>query len=97
MFLPGVGAFDDAINASQQQGMLEAAARTSFLDRANPLAACLNCVGYVGAVRGSRNRFQFMRPPVWGFAKAASSAYGEQPGLKIPPDGWNPLEIVRTG
>src|SRR5580698_2547653 len=61
LVLPGVGAFDDCINALRKQGLLEAASR--FWASAWGIRPCLK-----------RARNSIPVPPGWGCFRAASSA-----------------------
>lgn len=87
--LPGVGAFDDCLNALRRQELLEAV-RTFIGDGRAFLGICVgyqalferseefnSCAAGLGVFRGPVVRFQ------------------PRPGLKIPQIGWNRLEIVR--
>ena len=88
MVLPGVGAFDDCLNALQRQELIEAC--RSYIRSGRPfLGICVgyqalfdrseefaSCAGGLGVFRGPVVRF---RP---------------QPGLKIPQIGWNQVNLV---
>ncbi len=90
--LPGVGAFDDCIQALERQGLLDAVRRWIGEDR--PFLGI--CVGYqalferseefnshargLGVFRGSVVRFQ---------------PTAEMPNLKIPQIGWNQIHLCQ--
>lgn len=92
--LPGVGAFDDCIQALERQGLLDAVRQWIAEDR--PFLGI--CVGYqalferseefnsrargLGIFRGSVVRFQ---------------PTAEMPNLKIPQIGWNEVEVTQEG
>ncbi len=91
--LPGVGAFDDCIQALERQGLLDAVRRWIAEDR--PFLGI--CVGYqalfersdefnsrargLGIFRGSVVRFQ---------------PTAEMPNLKIPQIGWNQIHLCQS-
>jgi glutamine amidotransferase len=87
--LPGVGAFDDCINALQRQGLLE------------PLRAWILggrlflgiCVGYQALFERSQE-FNSQAAGL-GIFKGTVVRFKDQPGLKVPQIGWNQLEIVQ--
>ena len=86
--LPGVGAFDDCLNALQRQELIEAC--RTFIRSGRPfLGICVgyqalferseefaSCAGGLGVFRGPVVRFR------------------EQPGLKIPQIGWNQVDLA---
>jgi glutamine amidotransferase len=89
LVLPGVGAFDDCINALRKQELLEAA--QEFIRTGKPFLGI--CVGYQAL---------FERSEEFNSCAAGLGVFGgkvvrfaEQPGLKIPQIGWNRIEIVR--
>ncbi len=87
--LPGVGAFDDCLNALRRQELLEAARR--FIDGGRPFLGI--CVGYQALFERSEEfnscaaGLGVFRGPVVRFPKV--------PGLKVPQIGWNRLDITR--
>jgi len=87
--LPGVGAFDDCINALQKQELLVAS--RDFIQTGKPFLGI--CVGYQAL---------FERSEEFNSCAAGLSIFGgkvvrftERPGHKIPQIGWNQLELVR--
>lgn len=89
MVLPGVGAFDDCIQALQRQELLAAAHR--FIQSGRPFLGI--CVGYQALFERSEEfnscaaGLGVFRGPVVRFPKS--------PGLKVPQIGWNQLQITR--
>jgi imidazole glycerol-phosphate synthase subunit HisH len=88
--LPGVGAFDDCINALRKQELLEAS--REFIKTGKPFLGI--CVGYQAL---------FERSEEFNSCAAGLGVFGgsvvrftERPGHKIPQIGWNQLEIVRA-
>jgi imidazole glycerol-phosphate synthase subunit HisH len=87
--LPGVGAFDDCIQALQKQALLEASRQ--FMQSGRPFLGI--CVGYQALFEKSE---EFNSCAVGlGFFKGKVVRFTEQEGLKIPQIGWNQLEIVK--
>ncbi len=89
MVLPGVGAFDDCLNALRKQDLLEAA--REFIKTGKPFLGI--CVGYQAL---------FEKSEEFNSCAAGLSLFGgkvvrftEQPGLKIPQIGWNQIQIVQ--
>lgn len=89
LVLPGVGAFDDCINALQKQELLAAA--RDFIKTGKPFLGI--CVGYQAL---------FERSEEFNSCAAGLGVFGgkvvrfaEQPGLKIPQIGWNQIELTR--
>jgi glutamine amidotransferase len=89
MVLPGVGAFDDCINALRKQELLEAA--RSFILSQKPFLGI--CVGYQALFEKSEE-FNSCAAGL-GVFKGSVIRFQEKPGLKIPQIGWNRLEITR--
>jgi glutamine amidotransferase len=87
--LPGVGAFDDCIQALQKQTLLEAARR--FIQSGRPFLGI--CVGYQALFEKSEE-FNSCAAGL-GIFQGKVVRFAEQPGLKIPQIGWNQLEIVQ--
>ena len=88
--LPGVGAFDDCINALRKQELLEA--YREFIKTGRPFLGI--CVGYQAL---------FERSEEFNSCAAGLGVFGgsvvrftEQPGLKIPQIAWNQIEITQT-
>jgi len=87
--LPGVGAFDDCINAMRKQELLEAS--REFIKSGKPFLGI--CVGYQAL---------FERSEEFNSCAAGLGVFGgkvvrfsETHGLKIPQIGWNQLEILK--
>jgi len=87
--LPGVGAFDDCMNAMQRQELFAAA--REFIRSGRPFLGI--CVGYQALFERSEE-FKSCAAGL-GIFKGSVVRFAEQPGLKIPQIGWNQLEIVR--
>ncbi len=89
LVLPGVGAFDDCINALRKQELLEAA--RAFTQSGRPFLGI--CVGYQAL---------FERSEEFNSCAAGLGLFGgrvvrfpESAGLKIPQIGWNQLALTR--
>jgi len=89
MVLPGVGAFDDCINALRKQELLEAA--RVFIKSGRPFLGI--CVGYQALFEKSEE-FNSCAAGL-GVFKGKVVRFSEKHGLKIPQIGWNQLEIVK--
>ena len=87
--LPGVGAFDDCINALRKQGLLEAA--RNFIHSGQPFLGI--CVGYQ-ALFDKSEEFNSCAAGL-GLFQGNVIRFQENHGLKIPQIGWNQLEVVR--
>lgn len=87
--LPGVGAFDDCLNALQRQELL--AASREFIASGRPFLGI--CVGYQALFEAS-DEFNSCAAGL-GIFRGRVVRFREQPGLKIPQIGWNRLEIAR--
>jgi glutamine amidotransferase len=88
--LPGVGAFDDCVNALQKQELLAAA--REFIKTGRPFLGI--CVGYQAL---------FERSEEFNSCAAGMSVFGgkvvrfsDKNGVKIPQIGWNQLNILRS-
>jgi imidazole glycerol-phosphate synthase subunit HisH len=90
LVLPGVGAFDDCIQALDKQGLLEAARQ--FIRSGRPFLGI--CVGYQALFERSEEFNS--RAPGLGVFKGRVVRFSAAHGLKIPQIGWNQLEITRT-
>ena len=87
--LPGVGAFDDCVNAMQRQELLEATRR--FIGTGRPFLGI--CIGYQALFEQSEE-FDSCATGLGLFAgKVVRFPDGQ--GLKIPQIGWNQIEIVQ--
>jgi glutamine amidotransferase len=91
MVLPGVGAFDDCINALRKQELLEAA--RDFIRTGKPFLGI--CVGYQALFERSEE-FNSCAAGL-GVFSGSVVRFTERPGLKIPQIGWNRIEIAKTG
>jgi imidazole glycerol-phosphate synthase subunit HisH len=89
MVLPGVGAFDDCINALRKQELLEAA--RGFIDSGKPFLGI--CVGYQALFEKS-DEFNSCAAGL-GIFKGSVVRFPEKNGLKIPQIGWNQLELAK--
>jgi imidazole glycerol-phosphate synthase subunit HisH len=87
LVLPGVGAFDDCVNALQQQEMLEASRK--FIESGRPFLGI--CVGYQALFEQSEE-FNSCAAGL-GIFKGKVVRFTERPGLKIPQIGWNQIEL----
>lgn len=89
--LPGVGAFDDCVNALQKQEMLEASKK--FIESGRPFLGI--CVGYQALFEKSEE-FNSCAAGM-GIFKGKVVRFAEKPGLKIPQIGWNQIEVAKAG
>jgi len=87
--LPGVGAFDDCVNALQRQELL--AACRAFIRSGRPFLGI--CVGYQALFEKSEE-FNSCAAGL-GIFKGTVVRFSEQPGLKVPQIGWNQIEITQ--
>jgi len=88
--LPGVGAFDDCVQALERQALLEASRQ--FIQSGRPFLGI--CVGYQALFEKSEE-FNSCAAGMGIFqGKVVRFAAGQ--GLKIPQIGWNQLEIVKS-
>ena len=90
LVLPGVGAFDDCVNAMQRQQLFGAI--REFIDSGRPFLGI--CVGYQALFEKSEE-FNSCAAGLAVF-QGKVVRFAERPGLKIPQIGWNQLEIVQT-
>ena len=86
--LPGVGAFDDCINALRKQELLEASKR--FIESGRPFLGI--CVGYQALFERSEE-FNSCAAGL-GIFKGSVVRFSEKNGLKIPQIGWNQLDSI---
>lgn len=89
MVLPGVGAFDDCINALRKQALLEAA--REFIKSGRPFLGI--CVGYQALFERS-DEFNSCAAGL-GIFQGKVIRFAQKPGLKIPQIGWNQIEITQ--
>ena len=88
--LPGVGAFDDCINAMQRQELFHAAKEFAYSGR--PFLGI--CVGYQAIFERSEE-FNSCSPGL-GIFKGSVIRFPNGKGLKIPQIGWNQIEITKS-
>jgi imidazole glycerol-phosphate synthase subunit HisH len=86
--LPGVGAFDDCLNALQRQELIEAS--REFIRSGRPFLGI--CVGYQALFEKSEE-FNSCAAGL-GIFKGSVVRFREKDGLKIPQIGWNQLEEI---
>lgn len=89
LVLPGVGAFDDCINALRKQELLEAS--RDFIHSGRPFLGI--CVGYQALFEKSEE-FNSCAAGL-GVFKGSVIRFSGSSGLKIPQIGWNQLNIVQ--
>ncbi len=87
--LPGVGAFDDCVNALRKQELLEAS--REFMNSGRPFLGI--CVGYQAMFEKSEE-FNSCAAGL-GIFKVRVVRFAEEPGLKIPQIGWNQIELAQ--
>ena len=87
--LPGVGAFDDCVQALQRQELFEACRQ--FIQSGRPFLGI--CVGYQ-ALFDKSEEFNSHAPGL-GVFPGRVVRFSGQGGLKVPQIGWNQLEISR--
>ncbi len=87
--LPGVGAFDDCIQALQKQALLEASRQ--FMQTGRPFLGI--CVGYQALFEKSEE-FNSCAAGL-GVFQGKVVRFAGADGLKVPQIGWNQLEIVK--
>ena len=88
--LPGVGAFDDCVNAMGQQKLL--AATREWINASQPFLGI--CVGYQ-ALFESSEEFNSCAAGL-GIFKGKVVRFNQRDGLKVPQIGWNQLEITQS-
>src|SRR6266550_8426658 len=88
--LPGVGAFDDCIQALEKQALLEASRR--FIRSGRPFLGI--CVGYQALFEKSEE-FNSCAAGMSVFPGKVVR-FSEKNGLKIPQIGWNQLEEINS-
>lgn len=87
--LPGVGAFDDCLNALHRQALLEACRK--FIAGGRPFLGI--CVGYQALFEASEE-FNSCAAGL-GVFRGRVVRFTGSGGLKVPQIGWNQLEIER--
>src|SRR5580765_7856123 len=87
--LPGVGAFDDCIQALQKQELLEGC--RDYIRSGRPFLGI--CVGYQALFEKSEE-FNSCAAGL-GISAGQVVRFGNANGLKVPQIGWNQLEIVQ--
>lgn len=87
--LPGVGAFDDCLNAMERAGLVDACRQ--FIRSGRPFLGI--CVGYQALFERSEEFNS--RAPGLGIFKGSVVRFNPSYGLKIPQIGWNQVEIVK--
>lgn len=90
LVLPGVGAFDDCINALRRQDLLEAS--RSFIKSGRPFLGI--CVGYQALFERSEE-FNSCAAGL-GVLAGKVVRFSSASGLKVPQIGWNQIEITRS-
>jgi glutamine amidotransferase len=89
LVLPGVGAFDDCINALRKQELLEAS--RDFIRTGKSFLGI--CVGYQALFEKSEE-FNSCAAGL-GVFQGSVVRFTEKNGMKIPQIGWNQLKIVQ--
>jgi glutamine amidotransferase len=87
--LPGVGAFDDCLNALQRQNLADAT--RDFIRSGRPFLGI--CVGYQALF--DRSEEFNSRAPGLGVFRGPVVRFAGKDGLKVPQIGWNQLELAR--
>lgn len=87
--LPGVGAFDDCLNAMRRQELL--AAVREFIQSDRPFLGI--CVGYQALFEKSEE-FNSCAAGLEIF-KGRVVRFADRPGLKIPQIGWNGVQLTQ--
>ena len=89
LVLPGVGAFDDCVNAMGRQDLL--AGTREWIQSGKPFLGI--CVGYQ-ALFDSSEEFNSCAAGL-GVFKGKVVRFNQGDGLKVPQIGWNQLEITQ--
>ena|SRR5579863_5220224 len=89
LVLPGVGAFDDCINALRKQELLEAS--KAFIKTGRPFLGI--CVGYQALFEKSEE-FNSCAAGL-GVFQGSVVRFSDRDGLKIPQIGWNQLDVTQ--
>lgn len=88
--LPGVGAFDDCIQAMKKQALLEAC--RDFIKSGRPFLGI--CVGYQALFEKSEE-FNSCAAGL-GMFQGSVVRFSNGNGLKVPQIGWNQIEILQS-
>jgi imidazole glycerol-phosphate synthase subunit HisH len=88
--LPGVGAFDDCMNALQRQELFEAS--RAFIQTGKPFLGI--CVGYQALFERS-DEFNSCAAGL-GIFQGSVVRFSGKNGLKVPQIGWNQIDIVQS-
>jgi glutamine amidotransferase len=88
--LPGVGAFDDCMNAMQNQGLLEGS--REFIKSGRPFLGI--CVGYQALFEKSEE-FNSCAAGL-GVFQGKVVRFSGSGGLKVPQIGWNQVAVAQT-
>jgi glutamine amidotransferase len=89
LVLPGVGAFDDCVNAMGRQDLV--ASTREWIQSGKPFLGI--CVGYQ-ALFDSSEEFNSCAVGL-GIFKGNVVRFNQENGLKVPQIGWNQLEITQ--
>jgi glutamine amidotransferase len=89
LVLPGVGAFDDCVQALRKQELLEAVAQ--FIKTGRPFLGI--CVGYQVLFERSEEFNSFAAG--LGIFPGKVIRFPDQAGFKVPQIGWNQLNVLR--
>lgn len=89
--LPGVGAFDDCVNAMGRQQLLSAT--REWIGGGKPFLGI--CVGYQALFEGSEE-FNSCAAGL-GVFQGKVVRFPQRDGLKVPQIGWNQLDIAQPG
>jgi len=88
--LPGVGAFDDCLNAMRRQSLLDAVKEFIALNR--PFLGI--CVGYQALFERSEE-FNSCALGL-GVFRGKVIRFPDKPGLKVPQIGWNQIAVAQN-
>lgn len=89
ILLPGVGAFDAAMQRIRASGLLPVLERKALMERVPTLGICL---GMQLLTRGSEEGNE----PGLGWIAADTRRFPDRPGLKVPHMGWNLVHGFRA-
>jgi len=90
ILLPGVGAFDSAMQRINAGGLREVLERKALRERVPVMGICL---GMQLLTRSSEEGGL----PGLGWIPAVTRRFPQLPGLKVPHMGWNVVSVVRAG